>query len=64
MSGPNSEYDPVQVAPLGEDEVVRMRDEALAAIAAAPDLDTGTEHHPLPDPDIGFDQRRPLVALK
>jgi phenylalanyl-tRNA synthetase alpha chain len=39
MSGPNSEYDPVQVASLGEDEVATMRDEALAAIAAAADLD-------------------------
>ena len=38
MSGPNTEYDPVEVTPLREDEVLRMRDEALAAIAAAPDL--------------------------
>ena len=38
MSGPNSEYDPVEVTPLREDEVTRMRDEALAAVAAAPDL--------------------------
>ena len=38
MSGPNTEYDPVEVTPLREDEVFRMRDEALAAIAAAPDL--------------------------
>ena len=40
MSGPNTEYDPVEVTPLREDEVLRMRDEALAAIAAAPDLAT------------------------
>jgi phenylalanyl-tRNA synthetase alpha chain len=38
MSGPNTEYDPVEVTPLREDEVLRMRDEALAAIAVAPDL--------------------------
>ncbi len=38
MSGPNSEYDPVEVTPLREDEVTRMRDEALAAVAAAADL--------------------------
>ncbi len=38
MSGPNTEYDPVEVTPLREDEVVRMRDEALAAIAGAADL--------------------------
>ena len=38
MSGPNTEYDPVEVTPLREDEVLRMRDEALAAIDAAPDL--------------------------
>ncbi len=35
MSGPNSNYDPVEVTPLRADEVERMRDEALAAIAAA-----------------------------
>ena len=35
MSGPNSDYDPVAVTPLHADEVSRMRDEALAAIAAA-----------------------------
>src|SRR3954471_23025415 len=39
MSGPNSSYDPVQVTPLGEEQVFAMRDEALAAIAAAADLD-------------------------
>jgi phenylalanyl-tRNA synthetase alpha chain len=38
MSGPNSEYDPVQVAPLGDAEVDRMRADALAAVAAAGDL--------------------------
>ena len=35
MSGPNTNYDPVEVTPLSPDEVTRMRDEALAAIAAA-----------------------------
>ena len=39
MSGPNSSYDPVEVTPLHADEVERMRDEALAAIAAAADLE-------------------------
>ena len=48
MSGPNSEYDPVQVTPLDEEHVTAMREEALAAIAAATDLDAlkrvRTEH--------------------
>ncbi|HET6152446.1 MAG TPA: phenylalanine--tRNA ligase subunit alpha [Marmoricola sp.] len=48
MSAPNNSFDPVQVAPLGEEQVFAMRDEALAAIAAAADLDTlkqtRTEH--------------------
>lgn len=39
MSAPNSSYDPVEVTPLHADEVERMRDEALAAIAAADTLD-------------------------
>ena len=39
MSGPNTNYDPREVTPLHADEVERMRDEALAAIAAAADLD-------------------------
>lgn len=39
MSGPNSEYDPVEVTPLRADEVEAMRDAALAAIAEAGDLD-------------------------
>jgi phenylalanyl-tRNA synthetase alpha chain len=38
MSGPNSEYDPVEVTPLKADEVDAMRDAALAAVAAAGDL--------------------------
>lgn len=40
MSGPNNDYDPVQVTPLNADEVERMRDDALAAIDGATDLDT------------------------
>ena len=48
MSGPNSEYDPVQVTPLDEEHVTAMREEALAAIAAATDLEAlkrvRTEH--------------------
>src|SRR3954469_20079331 len=39
MSGPNSEYDPVQVTPLQPEQVAAMRDEALAAFASARDLD-------------------------
>src|SRR3954447_7713457 len=39
MSAPNSSYDPVEVTPLHADEVERMRDEALAAIAAADTLE-------------------------
>ena len=38
MSGPNTDYDPVQVTPLTEEHVVAMRDAALAAIAGAGDL--------------------------
>ena len=38
MSGPNTNSDPVEVTPLSPDEVARMRDEALAAIAAAQTL--------------------------
>jgi len=39
MSGPNTDYDPVEVTPLKAEEVDRMRAEALAAIAAATTLD-------------------------
>jgi phenylalanyl-tRNA synthetase alpha chain len=39
MSGPNSEYDPVEVTPLKAEQVDRMRDAALEAIRAATDLD-------------------------
>ncbi|MFL6165787.1 MAG: phenylalanine--tRNA ligase subunit alpha [Ornithinibacter sp.] len=39
MSGPNSQYDPVEVTPLKPAEVEAMRDAALAAIAAAADSD-------------------------
>jgi phenylalanyl-tRNA synthetase alpha chain len=39
MSAPNSQYDPVEVTPLHPDELARMRDDALAAISAAQDLD-------------------------
>ncbi|MDF3288974.1 phenylalanine--tRNA ligase subunit alpha [Streptomyces silvisoli] len=39
MSAPNKSYDPVEVAMLKPEEIERMRDEALAAIAAAADLD-------------------------
>src|SRR6516165_5771581 len=39
MSAPNKQYDPVEVAVLSPDEVTGMRDAALAAIAAAGNLD-------------------------
>jgi phenylalanyl-tRNA synthetase alpha chain len=39
MSGPSSNYDPVEVTPLSPEEVTRMRDEAIAAISAARNLD-------------------------
>ncbi len=39
MSGPNTDYDPVEVTPLKSEEVEHARDAALAAIAAAADLD-------------------------
>ncbi len=39
MSGPNKDYDPVEVTPLHADEVAAMRDAAVAAIEAATSLD-------------------------
>ncbi|MFD9884222.1 phenylalanine--tRNA ligase subunit alpha [Streptomyces alboflavus] len=39
MSAPNKSYDPVEVEALKPEEIERMRDEALAAFAAAADLD-------------------------
>ena len=39
MSGPNTDYDPVEVTALRADQVDQMRDAALAAIGAARDLD-------------------------
>ena len=39
MSGPNTDYDPVEVTPLKADEVEAMREAALAAVADATDLD-------------------------
>ncbi|MFT4264780.1 MAG: phenylalanine--tRNA ligase subunit alpha, partial [Nocardioides sp.] len=39
MSGPNSEYDPVEVTSLKAEEVEAAKDAALAAIAAAADLE-------------------------
>ncbi|MFT2017110.1 phenylalanine--tRNA ligase subunit alpha [Streptomyces sp. 796.1] len=38
MSAPNKSYDPVEVEALKPEEIARMRDEALAAFAAAGDL--------------------------
>ena len=39
MSAPNSSFDPVAVTPLSAEQVEAARDDALAAIAAAADLD-------------------------
>ncbi|MDL4822044.1 phenylalanine--tRNA ligase subunit alpha [Actinomadura opuntiae] len=39
MSAPNKSYDPVEVSALQPEQLDRARDEALAAIAAATDLD-------------------------
>ncbi len=39
MSGPNTDYDPVEVAPLQPEEVEARRDAALAAIEGAADLE-------------------------
>jgi phenylalanyl-tRNA synthetase alpha chain len=39
MSAPNKSYDPVEVEALKPEQIARMRDEALAAIAAAGDLE-------------------------
>lgn len=39
MSGPNTDYDPVEVTPLRADEVEAMREAALEAISAATDLE-------------------------
>ena len=38
MSGPNTEYDPVEVTPLQAEHVAEARDAAIAAIEAAADL--------------------------
>jgi phenylalanyl-tRNA synthetase alpha chain len=40
MSAPNKSYDPVEVEALKPEEIERLREQALAAIAAAGDLDT------------------------
>ncbi|HEY5836457.1 phenylalanine--tRNA ligase subunit alpha [Streptomyces sp.] len=39
MSAPNKSYDPVEVEALQPEQIERMRDDALAAIASAADLD-------------------------
>src|ERR687897_2083052 len=40
MSGPNTDYDPVEVTPLKADQVEAMREAALASIADAADLES------------------------
>jgi phenylalanyl-tRNA synthetase alpha chain len=42
MSAPNKSYDPVEVEALQPEQIERMRDEALDAVAAAADLDALT----------------------
>ncbi|MGD9960270.1 phenylalanine--tRNA ligase subunit alpha [Nocardioides sp.] len=39
MSGPNTDYDPVEVTPLRADEIEAMQEAAIQAFAAATDLD-------------------------
>ncbi len=39
MSGPNTDYDPVEVTPLHPEQVAAARDEAMAAVTAASTLD-------------------------
>ncbi|CAB4724294.1 MAG: phenylalanine--tRNA ligase subunit alpha [Actinobacteria bacterium] len=39
MSGPNTDYDPVEVTPLQADEVAAAREAGIAAVLAARDLD-------------------------
>jgi phenylalanyl-tRNA synthetase alpha chain len=39
MSGPNTNYDPVEVTPLRADSVAAMRDDAIKALDCAADLD-------------------------
>ena len=39
MSAPNKSFDPVGVSALSDSEITKARDEALAAIQSAPDLD-------------------------
>ena len=39
MSAPNKSFDPVEVSALSDPEITKARDEALAAIQGAPDLD-------------------------
>lgn len=48
MSAPNKSYDPVEVEALKPEEIERMRDEALAAFAAADSLDALQEANPPP----------------
>ena len=43
MSGPNTNYDPVEVTPLHADEIARIQNEALEAFADAADLAALTE---------------------
>ena len=53
MSGPNNDYDPVEVTPLQAAEVEAARDAAIAAIEQAGDLEALKQAR--------LDIRRPLV---
>ena len=70
MSAPNKSYDPVEVEALKPEEIERMRDEALAAFAAADDLDAlaGGQGRPhrrhLPAGPRQPRDRRPAPAAK
>ena len=57
MSAPNKTYDPVEVEVLQPEAVERARDEALAAISAAADLDA------LHEAEIAHDKDRSPLAL-
>lgn len=53
MSAPNKNYDPKAAASLAADEVARVLDEALAAVAAAGTLDELKAARIAHDGDLG-----------
>src|SRR3979490_2577655 len=62
MSAPNKQYDPVEVASLSPGELSRMRDEALAAVAAAGTLDELKAPRPAPPRGPPAPQARERVS--